>query len=473
MKDNSIKFEIPVEGAITRFYNHLDTHDRTILSAKFGDGKSFFLQKFINDEDIKKEYVFLTLYPVNYQVEENRDVFELIKYDLLIQMFVKGILQPDFKMTNAQALGWCLQLNSPTLVEGLLPIYASLCLDPVSAKLVAAFLKAHKAIGLFKKKVDNFTESLRDRQIDKFLKEISKNPVSGYDVITEIIQKGLFDYKKEYIGKKIVLVIEDMDRMDPGHLFRILNVFSAHIDYNYRFSIEDDTPFIGNKFGLDKVVFVMSYNNTEHIFHHIYGAGAEFSGYIHKFCSSNYFEYSFSEEKENYLYDRMAINTGVDSNTLRFLVKKTDLDNHSIREIINAIEDVDRFIIEKPQIEMNARVHGEIHLGALKVIAILRKLGMKDGEIKERLISCMAKKDTSKHVFAYLASLLLYAKRGTVVGRVQYRDQYGSEPSIVEVQEVDRNGKSLCALYYDSGINKYASEDFLLVLDKLLSMVSV
>jgi len=190
----------------------LSNHDRTILSAKFGDGKSYFLQK--------------------------------------------------------------------------------------SAKMMAAFLMAQKTVGKIKKKAGELMEPVRDRQIENFIKEIAKNPVSGQDVVTEIIQQGIAAYKDEHPDKKIVLVIEDMDRMDPAHLFRILNVFSAHIDYNYRFGVNSNQPFVGNKFGLNKVVFVMSFENTEHIFHHLYGEGSDFNGYISKFCSSNIFCYSFSSEKE-------------------------------------------------------------------------------------------------------------------------------------------------------------------------------
>ncbi len=35
---NNECFEIPVDGAIGRFYDHLNNHDRTIFSAKFGNG---------------------------------------------------------------------------------------------------------------------------------------------------------------------------------------------------------------------------------------------------------------------------------------------------------------------------------------------------------------------------------------------------------------------------------------------------
>lgn len=38
---------IPIDNRIAAFTNHLYSHPRTILSAKYGDGKSFFLSKFI------------------------------------------------------------------------------------------------------------------------------------------------------------------------------------------------------------------------------------------------------------------------------------------------------------------------------------------------------------------------------------------------------------------------------------------
>lgn len=45
---------IPVDDAIERFQNHLLSHDRVILSAKFGDGKSFFLNEFKRNVKIVK-----------------------------------------------------------------------------------------------------------------------------------------------------------------------------------------------------------------------------------------------------------------------------------------------------------------------------------------------------------------------------------------------------------------------------------
>ena len=42
---NSDDNYIPVDDAMQRFEDHLLSHDRVVLSAKFGDGKTFFLKK--------------------------------------------------------------------------------------------------------------------------------------------------------------------------------------------------------------------------------------------------------------------------------------------------------------------------------------------------------------------------------------------------------------------------------------------
>ena len=71
---------IPVDDVIREFRKHLLSHPRTILSAKYGDGKSFFLREFEMDKKVQENFVFLELFPVNYQVVENKDIFNLIKY---------------------------------------------------------------------------------------------------------------------------------------------------------------------------------------------------------------------------------------------------------------------------------------------------------------------------------------------------------------------------------------------------------
>jgi hypothetical protein len=80
-------------------------------------------------------------------------------------------------------------------------------------------------------------------------------------------------------GKKSVLIIDDLDRLDPEHIFRILNIFSAFQDQHKE----------TNKFGFDKVILVFDVENVRSIFRHKYGSGADFSGYLDKFYSQEIF----------------------------------------------------------------------------------------------------------------------------------------------------------------------------------------
>lgn len=86
---------------------------------------------------------------------------------------------------------------------------------------------------------------------------------------------------KDKSFRKTVLIIDDLDRLDPEHVFRLFNIFSAHYD-----SIYDE-----NKFGFDKVIFVCDYNNIRLMYEHRYGKGVDFSGYIDKFYSNDVFSY--------------------------------------------------------------------------------------------------------------------------------------------------------------------------------------
>lgn len=469
-EDNS--FIIPIDDAIKRFHEHLNAHDRTILSAKFGDGKTFFLQKFMEDKKVEEDYKFLTLYPVNYQVAENRDVFELIKYDLLIQLFVQKVMTPEFKLSKAQALAWCLQLHAPSIAEGLLPIISDLCLDENSVKLISAMLTGKKLSGKVRQKVADIQEPIRDRQIELFFKEMSKNPISGQDVITGIIQQGIADYKKANPNKEIVLVIEDMDRIDPAHLFRILNVFSAHIDHNYRFGSDPNLSHIGNKFGLDKVVFVMNYDCTKSIFRHFYGPRADYEGYINKFCSSNYYTYSFNQQKEEYYYKRIIENTKIDPSTIKLFIRPEDLSQHTVREVVNAIEGLNDFVLVGLTDETYYGKTIFLHDGVLRVIAILRKLGKSNDDIKNRLMECMGNKEFYQVVFSYIAGFLVYIKWGNYKGLVHYRNPRGSEPCAVQIRSVENNGKVDCSFYTERINEKKYAEEFSQILDKLLNMVA-
>lgn len=80
------------------------------------------------------------------------------------------------------------------------------------------------------------------------------------------------------------MILDDLDRIDPEHIFRILNILSAY------FEKENN-----NKFGFDTIILVADYTNLKHIFHHKFGREADFSGYIDKYFSIS--PYYFDNKK--------------------------------------------------------------------------------------------------------------------------------------------------------------------------------
>ena len=83
---------VDLKDKIKDFSQYLATTDRIILSAKFGDGKTYFLNQLRQDGELSKEYKFFTIYPVNYSVAKNEDVFEYIKRDIILQLNKEGLL---------------------------------------------------------------------------------------------------------------------------------------------------------------------------------------------------------------------------------------------------------------------------------------------------------------------------------------------------------------------------------------------
>ena len=111
-------------------------------------------------------------------------------------------------------------------------------------------------------------------------------------MITELIRVGLEDTTLE--NQKSVLVIDDLDRIDPAHIFRILNVFSAHIDYRNSGN---------NKFGFDKITLVCDIKNLRSIFKTHYGASTDFSGYIDKFYSKIIYHFDNRKNIERFVQE--------------------------------------------------------------------------------------------------------------------------------------------------------------------------
>jgi hypothetical protein len=61
------------------------------------------------------------------------------------------------------------------------------------------------------------------------LKEIEAAQKLHEDTATRFIKNATERIKEKNKEEKLVLVIDDFDRMDLGHIFRLLNIFSAHL----------------------------------------------------------------------------------------------------------------------------------------------------------------------------------------------------------------------------------------------------
>lgn len=468
------KFIIPIDGAIHDFYHHLDTHDRTILSARFGDGKSFFLSHFMEDEKVKERYTFLTIFPVNYQVTENRDIFEIIKRDIIIQMLLKGVIETEVEIYDEVALALYLQCHPLGFFESFLPLLSELALNEDAARAVAVALAGKKFFKSIKQKIIKIKEKSRDSRLDAFLNAVEKNPVVGQDAISSIIQQCLQQYREKHPNKRVVLIIEDLDRIDPAHLFRILNIFSAHIDFYYRIGRQPDKTLAGNKFGLDKVVFVMHYENVKYIYEHFYGSQTNFEGYIEKFCSSNHFNYSFQEEKSNYFRQQIGVETELPTDVLDILLMPEDFKDLSVRSFAQAIENIDNSILIVPSVKNNNNIMVSFHPGILRLIVILRKFKKKDNEILDRMVNAIMREDSHRtSLFSYLAHYLTSLKLKNVFTSIVYSTSTSLQRTYrVQVDDIDKSGKASCSFSYTENGSSNAASNIRKLLVKLLKMVA-
>ncbi len=388
------EFVIPVSNALKGFVKHLDANPRTILSSKFGDGKSYFLQKLKENSKVCEKYEFITIYPVNYQVVGNKDIFELLKRDILYQLLLHGMISDNVVLTKAEALSWFINKRGCSLLTDIISSVPDVGLIPEDSVKVLAAIKAVKLFKTIKEKFAKIKEEFEqfysssvnseDDLIESFLDKMDSSFVYENDVITKIIQKAIKDYKSR-TGKQVVLLIEDMDRIDPAHLFRILNVLSAHMDYCYKYFVTPDSTLVGNKFEVDNIVLVIDYHNLKRIYHHFYGEQTDFKGYISKFLSSTPFYYSLEQLREDYILNRLVEITGFEKSIIKQLLSEDILKSARLREIIQSFE-LEKQIPQKPQIKCGD-INVALDMSALKLMSVMKRLKVPLSEIKEKMMS--------------------------------------------------------------------------------------
>lgn len=274
---------IPVDEVEKDFRSVLDTEGNTriFFSGKFGIGKTYFLNSFFEtNHDVYDVY---HLFPVNYQIHSNDDVINLLKYDILVELSKKdkGIFQSKkvegIKESSLLFYSWIKENYSTnqvlTSTISLGEFLSDLSSDPITGLLsklgrpLKNLLEIDKQFQEFKKEYKAGEKGL----VEKYEEIIRTKNTSELDYISSLIKEKISQHKE---SKKSILVLDDMDRVDPEHIFRILNILSAHFERDNQ-----------NKFGFDAIIVVADYSNLKHIFHHRYGPKTDFVGYMDKFYS--------------------------------------------------------------------------------------------------------------------------------------------------------------------------------------------
>lgn len=246
-----------------------DNH-RILFSGRYGSGKTFFLHEFFTTRK-KDEYETFHLFPTNYAIAQNEDVVKLLQFDILYELLIKGYLAPSAKMfSTKETMASFVQSNFPKIIKDVI----SHC-GKIGKKLSDVFdtyTQLATQYEDFDKRVNQSEEDKAREEFYKLMNEVE------YNATTELIEMV-----NSTIDKQKVLIVDDLDRIDPEHIFRLLNLFSAQTS-NY-FSAHWPISQDEKRYGFDKIIFVCDINNIRNIFRAKYGDGVDFAGYIDKFYS--------------------------------------------------------------------------------------------------------------------------------------------------------------------------------------------
>lgn len=261
---------IDISEIVQDFYHHVLSNKNIILSGSFGSGKSYMLDEF------KRTYANIfnavTIYPINYAISGNADILEYIKHDIIFQLVLQGYIteQTDFSAVSTAIFT---KENVAKLTSRLLDRIPG---GGLIAEAINVGLEA-------KERYDS-----EKNTVSKFLEGFNRvGSIYERDTYTEMIRLGLDACRRE--GKQLLLIIEDLDRIDPQNIFRLLNVFGSHLDSPY----VNGEDVASNKFGFDKIIFVLDYKQTENVYCQYFGLDSSDSwqGYISKFLTSSPFNF--------------------------------------------------------------------------------------------------------------------------------------------------------------------------------------
>ena len=114
-----MEFELIIPNKQFKAHLLIPNNHRIIFSGPFGTGKTYFLNSFFKDSE---EYEVIHLYPVNYSVSSNEDIFELIKYDVLFNLLDKGLDFKEVEISKETFLPFFLNNNAEEIIPYLLGV---------------------------------------------------------------------------------------------------------------------------------------------------------------------------------------------------------------------------------------------------------------------------------------------------------------------------------------------------------------
>lgn len=318
--------EFNIAQPTQKFTNHLNVpfNDRIIFSGPFGTGKTYFLEKYF---DANPNYNVIHLFPVNYSIASNEDIFELLKYDILLELMKKEI---TFDKSSVPHIKTLFKYSLKNLHHLIAPI--ALAVPHLGKSAYEMYTKYQQLSEAYFKEHDEQQVDV-EKEVQDYLSNALniKGSLIEADYYTNLVCNFVEQLKIPISSDKkceTVLIIDDLDRIDPEHIFRILNVLSAHMDVKGE---------VGNKFNFDKIILVFDQQNVHKIFQNRYGSNVDFSGYIDKFYSYKIFNFSNHISLNSQLEEIMKTIERPDNNPSFNYHSNDFLFSYNIRYVLKAL----------------------------------------------------------------------------------------------------------------------------------------
>lgn len=274
------KIEITTEKERFKEHLNIENNNNIIFSGIFGIGKTYFLKEYFDNQT---EFTPIYITPVHYSISSNNDIINYIKYDLIFELLkTKGLEYEYDKIPLKFTSQDYITKNIGSILSKVLKHSGKI--GKLASEIIEDILHFRKEII---KHQEKFTIDDKADLLD-FLEDsrLEKGSIYEEDNISIVISSLIGQLKNP------VLIIDDLDRLDPEHIFRILNIFACHMDINSE---------LNNKFNFSKTILVCDINNIKSIFKSKYGLDTDFNGYIDKFYSQQIFHFDNKTEIINNL----------------------------------------------------------------------------------------------------------------------------------------------------------------------------